>query len=160
MGEALETTREWRAKPYNLLHLLTTIHTIQSNYQLLPLDFLKKKKKKLKDTLHTTHHVSLTTRTSQLKNNFLKIQNKKEIRKIPGLKTYVMEALMKSEGELAVELSLERIRMSRSSGKESNKSTDADDEEEEEEEELVSGESLFRFRQTQRSPVKSFFLFF
>lgn len=70
---------------------------------------------------------------------------------------------MKSEGELAVELSLERIRMRRSSGKKSNKSTDADDEEEEEERSLpvvVSGESLFRFRQTQRSPAKSFFLFF
>ena len=70
---------------------------------------------------------------------------------------------MKSEGEFTVELSLERIRMRRSSGKESKKSTDAEDEDEEEERSLpvvVSGESLFRLRQTQRSPARSFFLFF
>jgi hypothetical protein len=59
-----------------------------------------------------------------------------------------MRTLVKSEGQDAVELSLQRIEMTRSSGKVSNKSRVA-----------ISGEFLFLFREAICSAVKSLLFF-
>lgn len=62
------------------------------------------------------------------------------------MRAYVSKMLMKSEGQEAPELSLERIEMTRSSGKESNKSDGGG---------RMSGLSLFFFRQKGRSAAAS-----